>query len=140
MKDHRRITPPNWASTPHAEVTMRRKMPRGLPVAIAYVRSAPSTAPPTAVTADRMTLFTTAPTMYGRDRFAKLTRVGPPSLAKAPATMIAVGKKRKRPQYQRNVTAPIQSSERRRPPIIGRPTPVTAGLPAAVKKWRLPSG
>ena len=35
MKAKARVTPPNWASTPQAAVTKRRKAPFGLPVTIA---------------------------------------------------------------------------------------------------------
>ena len=51
------VTPPNWASTPHADVIVRRRTPFGLPVAMAYARTAPTTAPMTALTTDSSTLF-----------------------------------------------------------------------------------
>jgi hypothetical protein len=52
MKAKASVTPPNWASTPDAAVTMRRSSPPGRAVASAYASTAPSTAPMTAVTAE----------------------------------------------------------------------------------------
>ncbi len=46
------VTPPNWASTPQAAVTTRRRTPPGAAVEIACASSAPRTAPTTAVTAE----------------------------------------------------------------------------------------
>jgi len=59
------VTPPNCASTPHKEVTSRRRRPPARAVDTAYVSSAPKTAPRTAVTADSTVEWTKADTIWG---------------------------------------------------------------------------
>ena len=90
------VTPPNWASTPHSAVMIRRSVPPGRPVATAYDRRAPNTAPSTAVTADRTTELTKAETTCGWVRAVTLPRLGRlPSPRNAPMTTTSVGVTRK---------------------------------------------
>ncbi len=67
----------------------------GLPVEMAYASTAPSTAPPTAVTADSTTDCSRADVTAGSPRARRLPNVGRPSLRKAPITTTSAGMTRK---------------------------------------------
>ena len=89
------VTPPNCATTPDADVTLRRRTPLGLPVTTAYARSAPANAPTTALTAEIAMLFANDLAMYGLAIPAKLANEMLPSGATSdPPRMMAVGSKR----------------------------------------------
>src|SRR6266571_4858916 len=87
------VTPPNWARTPAPEVTVRRRIPRGLPVTTAYASRAPATAPTNALTAEMTKLLTNDLTRKGCTTSVRLDSVMLPSLAPIdPAAMSSVGR------------------------------------------------
>jgi hypothetical protein len=91
-------TPPNWARTPHSEVTNRLSTPSGRAVLTAYARTAPMTAPTTAVTTDSTSECCSAGRkLDGRSVSASmLSSVGRPEPSrKAPTTTTIVGMSRK---------------------------------------------
>ena len=68
---------------------------RGFPVATAYANAAPSTAPTTALNADKARLVAKELSMYCLLSALKFAKVKPPSLlVKAPTTTIPVGRSR----------------------------------------------
>ncbi len=75
MKANASATPPNWASTPDSEVTNRFVTLSTFAVLTAYARTAPSTAPTAAVTAERTTDWRRARTTTGSERAERLSRV-----------------------------------------------------------------
>src|SRR5207245_2361943 len=134
-------TPPNCASTPEADVTARRRRPRGLPVATAYASRAPASPPASALTRDTTAPFTKDLTRNGWLMDVKLEMVRLPSLAaNDPTPMITVGKSRNTPTYAKNGTAPSHERGSRRPPLTGRAAAFTAGLPADVNRSPPTSG
>src|SRR5207245_10852742 len=75
------VTPPNCASTPEAEVTARRRRPRGLPVTTAYASRAPANPPARALTRETTAPFTKDLTRNGWLMDVELERVRLPCLA-----------------------------------------------------------
>ena len=68
-------TPPNWASTPHSEVTKRLVTLLAFAVLTAYARMPPITAPANAVTADSTTELRRARSTAGDVSASTLARV-----------------------------------------------------------------
>jgi hypothetical protein len=98
MKAKASATPPNWASTPHNEVMNRLSRPSGRAVDTAYARTAPITAPASAVTRDRTTECCRAGRKleFAPPSAATLSSVGRPDpSANAPTTTTIVGMSRK---------------------------------------------
>jgi hypothetical protein len=98
MNANASATPPNWARTPHNAVTNRLSMPSGRAVDTAYARTAPMTAPATAVTTDSTSECCSAGRKLDVEprRAATLSSVGRPEPStKAPTTTTIVGMSRK---------------------------------------------
>src|SRR5450759_51047 len=110
------VTPPNCASTPHSEETMRRSWPPSRPVETAYASSAPKTAPRTAVTADSTVEWMKADTICGwvnADRFPRVGRLMPSR--NAPTTTMRVGTSRKVVVYAKKGSNPSRAPNGLRP-------------------------
>src|SRR5450759_3733351 len=128
MKAKASATPPNWASTPDADMMDRRSSPLGLPVTTAYARTAPKNAPASALTTETDRLRVNAFTMYGLLIPVKLMNDTPPfGAVKAPITTTAVGKSRNRPTYTKKGVTPSHDRDIRRPPVAGRAAVLRAG-------------
>ena len=112
-KANTRVTPPNCAKTPEAEVTMRRSVPRGFPVATAYANSAPASAPTRALAIEMTALLRNDLMMYACWSSVKFESVRWPSLSPSePAAMMPVGRRRNSPTKTKKGATPSSSASR----------------------------